>query len=201
VGLDARYYQRLLKHSVFAVRLAGATSFGSEKILYYIGGVDSWLFPRFDNNIPTPTTGNFAYQAVAPNLRGFQMNIRNGNSYLLSNAELRVAPFRYFSKNLRSNFLRNFQLVGFFDVGTAWQGSTPFTDENPLNTKIIPDPLPPNTPIFVKVKYFRDPIVVGYGVGIRTLLFGYFIRVDYGWGIETRQVQTPRLYFALGTDF
>ncbi|MBK7408593.1 MAG: hypothetical protein IPJ40_11350 [Saprospirales bacterium] len=201
VGLDARYYQRLLKHSVFAVRLAGATSFGSERILYYIGGVDSWLFPRFDNNIPTPTTGNFAYQTVAPNLRGFQMNIRNGNSYLLSNAELRIAPFRYLSKNLRSNFLRNFQIAGFFDVGTAWQGRTPFTDENPLNTKIIPDPLPPGTPIFVKVKYFRDPVVVGYGVGIRTLLFGYFLRVDYGWGIETRQVQKPRLYFALGTDF
>lgn len=201
VGLDARYYQRMLKHSVFALRLAGATSFGAERILYYIGGVDSWLFPRFDNNIPAPTTGNFAYQAVAPNLRGFQMNIRNGNSYLLTNAELRVALFRYFSKNLTSNFLRNFQVVGFFDVGTAWQGKTPFTDENPLNTKIIPDPLPPGTPIFVKVKYFRDPIVFGYGFGIRTLLFGYFVRVDYGWGIETREVQEPRLYFSLGTDF
>ena len=201
VGLDARYYQRLLKHSVFAVRLAGATSFGSEKILYYVGGVDSWLFPRFDSNIPTPTTGNFAYQAVAPNLRGFQMNIRNGNSYLLTNAELRMAPFRYLSRNLRSNFLRNFQIVGFLDIGTAWQGPTPFTDENPLNTKIIPDPLPPGTPIWVKVKYFRDPIVVGYGMGFRTLLFGYFFRVDYGWGIETREVQKPRLYFALGTDF
>lgn len=201
VGLDARYYQRLLKHSVLAVRLAGATSFGSERILYYIGGVDSWLFPRFDSNIPAPTTGNFAYQAVAPNLRGFQMNIRNGSSYLLTNAELRMAPFRYLSKNLKSNFLRNFQVVGFFDVGTAWQGKTPFTEENPLNTKIIPDPLPAGSPIFVKVKYFRDPIVFGYGVGIRTLLFGYFVRLDYGWGIETREVQQPRLYFALGTDF
>jgi len=201
VGLDARYYQRMLKHMVFAVRLAGATSFGSEKILYYLGGVDSWLFPRFDNNIPIPTTGNYAYQAVAPNLRGFQMNIRNGNSHLLSNIELRMAPFRYLSKNLRSNFLRNFQMVGFFDIGTAWQGATPFTDENPLNTKIVPDPLPSGAPIWVKVRYFRDPIVIGYGVGIRTLLFGYFLRVDYGWGVETREVQKPRLYFALGTDF
>jgi hypothetical protein len=201
VGLDARFYQRLLKHSLFAVRLAGATSFGSERILYYLGGVDNWLFPRFDNNIPTPTTGNFAYQAVAPNLRGFQMNIRNGNSFALTNVELRIAFFRYFSKNLQSNFLRNFQITGFFDAGTAWQGKTPFSAENPLNTKIIPDPLPSNNPIFVKVRYFRDPIVMGYGVGIRTLLFGYFVRLDYAWGIETRVVQQPRLFFALGTDF
>jgi hypothetical protein len=42
---------------------------------------------------------------------------------------------------------------------------------------------------------------MGYGAGIRTLLFGYFLRVDYGWGIETREIQQPRLYIALGTDF
>ena len=45
IGLDARHYQRVLKHSVFAMRLAAATTFGSERILYYLGGVDNWLFP------------------------------------------------------------------------------------------------------------------------------------------------------------
>jgi hypothetical protein len=201
IGLDARFYQRVLKHSVFAVRAAGATSFGSEKILYSLGGVDNWLFPRQNDEIPLPDAANFAFQAPAPNIRGFSYNIRNGNSFALINSELRMPIFKYFSKNLRSNFLRNFQVVGFFDIGTAWQGLTPFTDENPLNTKIIPDPPIPSNPVTVKVRFFRDPIVMGYGAGIRTLLFGYFLRVDYGWGIETREIQQPRLYIALGTDF
>ena len=50
-------------------------------------------------------------------------------------------------------------------------------------------------------KYFRDPLVAGYGVGVRSVLFGYFVRLDYGWGIETRQTQDPMLYFSIGMDF
>ena len=53
----------------------------------------------------------------------------------------------------------------------------------------------------VLVNFFRDPIVAGYGVGVRSMLFGYFLRVDYAWGIETRQVLDPRLFIALGMDF
>ena len=197
LGFDARHYQRLDKHSIFAIRAAAATSFGSEKILYYLGGVDNWLFTSFNNEIPTPTEGNFAFQTVATNMRGFQLNIRNGNSYALINSELRVPIFKYFSKRIKSSFIRNFQLVGFFDVGTAWQGLDPFSDENPLNTTVIPN----SDLVSVEVKYFRDPIVAGYGAGIRSTLFGYFIRLDYAWGIETRQIQDPRFYVSLGTDF
>lgn len=201
LGFDFRHYQPVLKKSIFAARLAAATSFGSERILYYLGGVDYWLFPSFNEDIAAPTEGNFAYQTVATNMRGFQMNIRNGNSYALANAELRVPIFQYFSNNLRSNFLRNFQLVGFFDMGTAWQGLNPFDDENPLNTKFIPDPPIPSNPVVIKVRYFRDPIVMGYGLGARMLLFGYFVRVDYAWGVETRVIQDPRIFLSLGMDF
>ncbi|NRA50291.1 MAG: hypothetical protein HRU12_14255, partial [Phaeodactylibacter sp.] len=99
VGFDARHYQRFLKHSVIALRAAGATSFGSERMIYFLGGVDNWLFNSFNNEIPIPAAGdNIAFQALATNLRGFDLNIRNGNSYLLSNVELRVPIFKYFSK-------------------------------------------------------------------------------------------------------
>ena len=197
LGFDARHYQRLDKHSIFAIRAAAATSFGSEKVLYYLGGVDNWLFTSFNNEIPTPTQGDFAYQTVATNMRGFQINIRNGNSYAILNSELRVPIFKYFSNRIKSAFIRNFQIVGFFDLGTAWQGVNPFSDENPLNTTVIPN----SDLVSVEVKYFRDPIVAGYGAGIRSTLFGYFIRLDYAWGIETRQIQDPRLYVSLGMDF
>lgn len=198
IGLDARHYQPLDKRSILAVRLAGATTFGSERILYFLGGVDNWLFPSFNNSIPVPQGDNFAYQTLAANLRGFKQNIRNGSSYALINSELRVPIFKYFSnKPVMGSFWRNFQLLAFFDVGTAWQGASPYSGDNPLNTIYVYNP----PTVAVKVNYFRDPLVAGYGVGVRAPIFGMYLRLDYGWGIETRVVQDPVLHIALGTDF
>ncbi|PHN07255.1 hypothetical protein [Flavilitoribacter nigricans] len=198
LGFDARHYQRLDRRSIIALRAAGASSFGSERNIYFLGAVDNWLFPMFNNDIPQPSSAaGIAYQTLASNLRGFDYNIRNGTTYLLANAELRVPIFQYLSKNIRSSFFRNFQVVGFFDVGSAWTGPSPYSDDNPLNTTVFAG----GDNIQVKVTYFRDPIVAGYGAGVRSMLFGYFIRLDYAWGIETRQVQDPKLYISLGTDF
>ncbi len=198
IGLDARHYQPLDRHSVLALRLAGSTTFGSERILYFLGGVDNWIFPSFNNSIPVPQTGNFAFRTLAANLRGFRQNIRNGNSYVLLNSELRIPLFKYFSqKPVLNSFWRNFQLVGFFDAGTAWQGRSPYNPDNPINTVYFYNP----PTVTVKVNYFRDPIVAGYGVGARAQLLGMFLRVDYAWGIETRVVQPPMWHIALGTDF
>ncbi|HMQ46606.1 MAG TPA: hypothetical protein PKA00_03600 [Saprospiraceae bacterium] len=197
VGFDARYYQRLLKHSVLAIRGAGATSFGSEKMAYYLGDVDNPLVSNFNGGIPIPQNlDDFAFQTIATNMRGFRLNIRNGNSYALVNTELRAPIFKYLFRHIRSPFFRNFQLVGFFDVGTAWEGLDPFSKENPLNTIIIDE-----GQVIVKVNYFRDPIVAGYGAGARVLLFGYLLRVDYAWGLETRIVQDPIWHVSLGMDF
>lgn len=202
IGLDARHYQRLGKYPTLALRLAGATSFGSERMLYFLGGVDNWLFPKEEENVPLPAAGSdISYQALATNLRGFGTNIRNGNSYVVSNTELRLPIFRMISDRIKSPFLQNFQIVGFFDVGTAWTGNDPFDKDNPLNTKIIYEGPRGAENIIIKINYFRDPIVAGYGAGVRSMLFGYFVRVDYAWGIETRVVQDPRLYISLGLDF
>jgi outer membrane protein assembly factor BamA len=118
------------------------------------------------------------------------------------NAELRVPVAKYFSsKPLTSSFWRNFQLVGFFDAGTAWHGSNPFRRDNPLNTIFLPKDANQNTAVTIKINYFKDPIVASYGLGARVLVFGYMVRADYGWGIETREIQKPMLHIALGTDF
>lgn len=203
IGLDARHYQMLDRRSILATRLAAGTSFGSERILYYLGGVDNWLFPKFNNNIPQPQGDNFAYQTLAANLRGFNQNIRNGSSFALINSELRVPIFKYFSKKpVMGNFWRNFQLVGFFDVGTAWEGRNPYGGDNPINiVYLYESPNKKPLVVTVKVNYFRDPLVAGYGFGVRALIFGMYLRADYGWGIETRVVQKPLMHIALGTDF
>ena len=198
MGFDARHYIPVLRHSAFAIRGAGATSIGSEKILYYIGGVEDWLIPSFNEGVPVPQETNFSYKAIAAHLRGFDINSRNGASYVLMNSEFRFPIFKYLSKRpLRSSFLRSFQLVGFFDAGMAWHGLSPTGEENPLNTVVVGNP----PVVSIKANYFRDPLIMGYGVGLRTSIFGYFLRFDYAWGIESRKVQDPKFYFSIGTDF
>lgn len=202
LGFDARHYHRLDKRSILAFRLAGATNFGGQRTLFYLGGSDQSVLNTFNQTIPTPQEGNFVFQDLANSLRGFDINIRNGGTYLLHNTELRVPVFNYFFRNLRSNLLRNFQLVSFFDIGTAWSGSDPFDEDNPVNITTYPDPNQAERgPVTVRVRRFREPIVYGYGFGARTTIFGYFIRVDYAWGVETNIRQDPKLHLSLGYDF
>ena len=197
-GFDARHYIPLLKRSVLALRATGATSIGSKKMLYFLGGVENWILPKFDNSIPVKNDETFAYKVNAFHLRGFNNNIRNGATFALSNAELRIPFMQYILGNNRgATFFRNLQITSFFDAGLAWHGSSPFSAENPLNKiQISSPPL-----IDLDIEYFRDPLVMGYGFGVRTQLLGYFLKADYAWGIETRVVQSPKLFLSFGVDF
>lgn len=203
-GFDVRHYLSLADKGVLAIRAAGATSFGQQKMLYSMGGMENWIFPTINQNMPLPEQNDYAYQVAVGNMRGFSNNIRNGSSFALINAELRIPIMEYISRTPPRNlFLRNLQLTAFYDVGTAWQGLNPFDPDNPLNTTVIDTGNDPNnfSPVRVKVKYYRKPIVMGFGIGLRTVILGYYVRLDYAWGIETGQLQTPRLHLSLGTDF
>ena len=83
----------MLKHSVFAVRMAGATSFGSEKYSTISEGSTTGCLPASTRN-SQPSEPEFAYQTIATKYAGFDLNIRNGNSYLLMNAEARIPIFK-----------------------------------------------------------------------------------------------------------
>ena len=198
IGYDARHYIPFLKHSILALRTAGATSFGNERMLYYLGGVENWIGSQYDQNIPIPQGRSFAFQTIAANLRGFNTNARNGGTYVLGNAELRIPFMKYLlGHDLRSSFLRSLQLTAFYDVGMAWHGLSPTGDENPLNTEIIDQ----SPQLVITINYFRDPLVMGYGLGLRSNFFGYFLKFDYAWGVESRTVLDPKFYFSIGYDF
>jgi hypothetical protein len=202
IGFDIRYYQKIHRNIIWANRFAGATSFGNVRILYFLGGVDSWLNPQYDNSIPIATNVHYGLQAPVTNLRGLPQNIRNGNNYLLWNSEVRFPVFSYFAKKpLKSSFIRDFQLLGFFDAGIAYNFANPFNKENSVSEEVV-TPQPQNNPIVVTVKYYRNPFVFGYGGGVRTSLLGYFIRVDVGWGYDGLSVaQKPMWHISLSKDF
>ena len=48
VGFDGRHYLRVHRNIIWANRIAGASSFGASKLIYYLGGVDSWIGARFN---------------------------------------------------------------------------------------------------------------------------------------------------------
>ena len=197
LGADFRHYQKIHRTLILALRFAASTSFGKRKLIYYMGGVDNWLGPSFDQNIPVAPDQNYAFQTLATNMRGFEQNIRNGNSFVVVNTEFRLPVFRYFyNRPIRSDFLNNFQVIAFGDVGTAWTGITPYSEDNTLFTKYSNQ-----QPLFIKVQLLREPFVEGVGFGLRSRVLGYFIRGDVAWGLEDGYWRKPVYYLSLSLDF
>jgi hypothetical protein len=203
LGADFRHYLQIHRDLIWANRFAASTSFGTNKLIYYLGGVDNWinLFPnkveQFNQSVSVDYSQNYVFQTLATNMRGFSQNIRNGNNFAVINSEIRWPVFRYFANHpIGSNILNSFQLVAFGDIGTAWTGLTPYSGENAYDKRIIK-----NGPITVIVNKGVEPIVAGYGFGARVELGGYFIRADYAWGIENFVIQKPIFYLSFSLDF
>lgn len=197
IGADYRHYIPVLKYGVLALRGAAGTSFGSKKMLYYLGGMENELFPSFSDVASVPSADNIAFQVLAPQFRGFPSNVRNGASYALVNAELRLPIFKLLSrKKIESSILRSFQAVLFYDVGTAWYGLSPYQANDTQSSTTIEA-----GNVSVNVRYFRNPILMGFGPGVRASLFGYYVKVDYAYGLETSRITRPRFHFSIGMDF
>lgn len=197
IGGDLRHYLPLHRTFIWANRIAASTSLGNNRLMYYMGGVDNWLLPQFNTEIHIDQTRNWRYQTLATNMRGFHQNIRNGNSFIVMNSEFRMPLFRYFfNRPLRNNFLNDFQVIAFGDIGTAWTGPNPYSEENALYTQVIEQ-----GPMKITVKRQVEPIIGGFGVGVRSSFFGYFIRADWAWGVEDSTVLPYVFYLSLGLDF
>ena len=210
LGFDARYYYPIFQNFIWAGRAAGDFSWGNQKILYYLGGVDSWMF--FGSNIKPDgsdryfitsnqpaTDQSYAFQSLAVNMRGYKQNIANGNNAVVINSEFRFPVLTTLLKRTINNaFLRNFQVIQFTDFGTAWNGqynklSRPSLSYGGLNQ---------NNPVLVSVKAGGiGPFAGGYGFGARSTLLGYFLKLDAAWTMNGFFKGKPQLYFAMGLDF
>ncbi len=200
-GLDFRHYLKIHRELILASRLAASTSFGQAKLIYYLGGLDNWITradaPIFNYDTRIDYSQNYVFQTVATNMRGFIQNTRNGNSFVLINNEIRLPIIKYlFRRPIKSDFLKNFQITLFNDIGTAWTGKSPYSDENAFNSTIIKD-----GPVRVILKNRSEPIVSSFGFGLRSRLLGYFLKMDVAWGIEDYQINRPVAQFSFGYDF
>ncbi len=196
LGFDGRLYKKIYRNFIWAGRAAGDFSWGGQKIVYYLGGVDGWVGPKFNNNPPAQDQ-SYAFQSLTLNMRGYSQNIANGNNAVVMNSEFRFPVFAtLINKPINNAFIRNFQIIQFVDLGTAWNGQY-----NGITrpTQVISDP---STPVVVKIDAGGlGPFAGGYGFGVRSTLLGYFMKLDAGWPMKGVFKGSPQLYFALGFDF
>jgi len=206
-GFDGRYYQKLHRQIYFAARLSGAISLGKQFTGYYLGGVENQFgvgqnsFARstenFNYSISTLTGDGFAFQTIVAPMRGFLRNSRGGNKYAVLNAELRIPLLSYLIKKpITSAFFKSLMVVGFADIGTAWQFATPYSTGNPFNTKLL------TTPSYnITVVSQRDPFLYGFGLGLRAKVLGHYLKLDNGWGLIENKFQKNITTFSMGLDF
>ncbi len=213
LGFDARYYYPIFQNFIWAGRAAGDFSFGNQKIIYFLGGVDGWMmfgdnkkrtdgsdryYITAESNKPAADQ-NYAFQSLAVNMRGYKQNIANGNNALVLNSEFRLPVFSTLIKRTINNaFLRNFQVIQFTDLGTAWNGQY-----NKLSRPSVSyGGLDVNNPVQITKKAGGiGPFAGGYGFGVRSTLLGYFLKLDAAWPMSGFFKGKPQMYFAMGLDF
>lgn len=179
VGMDIRWYKRIFGNTIWAQKISGAMSFGGTLgVMYTLGGSQGQLGPITDTSIHYNQNDNYSYVTYATNLRGYLQNIRSGNTYFISNTELRIPILQLLTKRRFSlESINNLQVVPFFDVGNAWKYPR-------LSNRKIPS------------------FAAGYGCGFRTNLLGYFVRMDIAWTNRFQINQRkPAVIFGLGTAF
>jgi len=201
--LDFRHYQKIHRSLVLAGRLYYGSYLGKFKHNFMIGGMDNWLFKN-DHASGTPwfpevseENNNIYFLDHVTSLRGFDYNTFHGTNTLLANVELRFPLVRYFYNGpIRSSFFSNLQLVGFFDIGSAWTGVSPFSRDNSISIITVGD-----DSFVAEIQTFKNPWLMGYGAGLRTVILGYFMKFDLAWPIEDDNTGKTKFYFTLGHDF
>jgi outer membrane protein assembly factor BamA len=190
------------------VRGFGGTFFGESPKIYMLGGMDNWIVNKArtggetSDGVPNPigyprANPDLLFAEFATSLRGFEYSTLFGNSVLMANAELRVPLIRALSNGpISSNFLRNMQFIAFYDIGTSWSGKPPFSSNNSVSYETVT-----RTNFEVKIKNYLNPWLYSYGVGMRTVLLGYYMKFDVAWPVENYETLKPKLFVTLGFDF
>ncbi len=208
--LDLRNYQKIHKNITLASKLYVGSFMGNNPQDYLVGGMDNWLFNEFyspPSNRPEPSpirnpngveNSNILF-ADFVDLRGYDYDEIRGNKVITFSTELRIPLFSYLTRgNITSNFVRNFQLVGFYDIGSAWNESAPWERVNDQNTEVINTE---GSPFVIVLNNFNNPWLQSYGAGLRTVLLNYYVKFDMARPIRNYETEDLKFYFTLGYNF
>lgn len=208
--LDFRKYQSIHKNLIWASRLYAGSFFGQNPQTYMVGGMNNWLFNEFyqppsnrpsESPVRNPTgveNSNILF-AEFVDLRGYLFDEIRGRNVVTFSTELRIPLFSYLSRgNITSNFVKNFQMVAFYDIGSAWNESAPWERINDQNTEVIATP---GSPFVITINNFNNPWLQSYGAGLRTVLLNYYFKFDVARPIRNFEQGDLRFYVSLGYNF
>ncbi len=204
ISIDVRHYQKIYKEIVFAVRGYSGTFFGNSPKQYVLGGVDNWFGNTINySGLKNPLLVNSGYNnnllfaEFATTLRGFDYATLYGTSVAMANAEFRLPLVRALAGGpVTSSFFRNLQFTAFYDIGTSFTGDPPINSQNTLRTIEVKQ-----APFIIDIKQYLNPWLYSYGVGLRTMIFNYYLKFDLAWPVENYKVNDPRLMVSMGFDF
>lgn len=210
VYLDFRNYQKIHKNITFATRLYAGSFFGKNPQSYLLGGMNNWLFNQFyrpptnrPEQSPVRNEGGFENSNILfaefVDLRGYDYDEIRGRNMVTFTAELRFPLFSYLSRgNITSNFIKNFQMVAFYDAGSSWDDAAPWERVNDQNTEVI------NTvgsPFVITLNNFNNPWLQSYGAGLRTVLLNYYVKFDLARPVRNYKNEDLKFYVTLGYNF
>lgn len=208
IAADVRHYQKIYKTIILAVRGFGGSFYGRSPKHYLLGGMENWLFneSRYSGTTSTGEKNplgldslneDILFAEFATNLRGFDYATLFGNNVMMMNVELRI-PIAQVLTNapITSTFLRHLQFVGFYDIGTSWSGQSPFSDGGSANYNQIK-----NGQFQINLKNYLNPWLYSYGVGMRSTMLGYYVKVDVAWPVKNYEVGNASWFITLGFDF
>lgn len=208
VSADIRHYQKIYQEITFAVRGFAGSFFGNSPKQYLLGGMDNWILndTRYsgstatgeNNPLGVPTENqDILFVEYATNLRGFDYATLFGNNVLLLNAEFRLPIVQALTNApISSNFFRHLQLIAFYDIGTSWSGKPPFNGETSVSFDRIK-----SGPFQIDVKNYLNPWLYSYGLGMRSVMLGYYMKIDVAWPVKNYEVGSPAWMFTFGFDF
>jgi hypothetical protein len=160
---------------------------GPDPQRFYAGGVTSWLNPRYQS-LPVQSADDFVFAVPVLPLRGFGFNEAAGDRFAMVNVEGRLPlAASLFPGALPALLLRDLQAVAFTDAAVIAAGDVDVWRE-------VDDGAG-------GARRELDDVLLGAGVGLRTVVLGYPVRADWAWPFEGTRFGETRFYVSVGADF
>lgn len=184
ITFDYRDYERVFRDMVFAGRLSGGASVGSNAQTFFIGGTDGWINRQFRNNqIPIVNVEDYAFLTPVLPMRGYEYNTENGTHFAVANFEFRFPLVRYLIFGTVPIGFQNILGTAFLDIGSAWSDTQKWQA--------------------FKQDQLGNPqgLLFGTGFGTRLFFLGFPLRIDVAWRVTPDGFSIPMYYFSLGADY
>ena len=179
VKLDYRKYKRVLGRYTFAFRMAGGTSYGTNRQVFFVGGVNNPVNPNFSTIANVPEDVVFFADYVWP-LRGAELFEKAGDSFLLTNLAFRFPLIQQLAMGWPLPLLfQDVQGELFMDVGGAfWRNDHNLWDSDGGGFEL------------------KD-LTGGYGFGVRVNVGLFLFRYDLAWPTNLAETFHPIQYFSV----